>query len=82
MIDYNFYIVLIYLIAAVPLPISIRAIISSETLRVFNSFMQQSVNWETSIDIPFQAGKFLNSIKVLSTNRLPELQERTLHCSG
>lgn len=52
------------------------AIISAESLRVYNSFIQQSVNWETSIDIPFQTGKFLNSLQILTQQTVAELQER------
>ena len=52
------------------------AIITAETLRVYNSFMQQSVNWNDSIDIPFQAGRLLNSLKVLTQQTVAELQER------
>jgi hypothetical protein len=54
------------------------AIITAETLRVYNSFMQQSVNWNDSIDIPFQAGRLLNSLKVLTQQTVAELQERGL----
>jgi hypothetical protein len=52
------------------------AIITAETLRVYNSFMQQSVNWNTSIDIPFQTGRLLNSLKVLTQQTVTELKER------
>lgn len=52
------------------------AIISAETLRLYNSFMQQSVNWNTSIDIPFQTGRLLNSLKVLTQQTVAELRER------
>lgn len=52
------------------------AIISAESLRVYNSFLQQSVNWNTSIDIPFQTGRLLNSLKVLTQQTVAELQER------
>ncbi len=52
------------------------AVITAETLRVYNSFMQQSVNWNDSIDIPFQAGRLLNSLKVLTQQTVAELQER------
>lgn len=52
------------------------AIISAETLRVYNSFMQQSVSWNTSIDIPFQAGRLLNNLKVLTQQTVAELRER------
>lgn len=52
------------------------AIITAETLRVYNSFMQQSVNWNTSIDIPFQTGRLLNSLKVLTQQTVAELKER------
>ena len=53
------------------------AVITAETLRVYNSFMQQSVNWNDSIDIPFQAGRLLNSLKVLTQQTVAELQERS-----
>ncbi len=52
------------------------AIISAETLRLYNSFMQQSVNWSTSIDIPFQTNRLLNSLKVLTQQTVAELRER------
>lgn len=52
------------------------AVISAETLRVYNSFMQQSVNWNTTIDIPFHTIRLLNSVKVLSQQTVAELQER------
>jgi hypothetical protein len=52
------------------------ALVSAEILRVYNSFMQQSVNWNDSIDIPYQSGKLLNSIKVLTQQTSAELQER------
>lgn len=52
------------------------AIITAETLRVYNSFMQQSLNWNTSIDIPFQTGRLLNSLKVLTQQTVSELKER------
>ncbi len=52
------------------------AVITAETLRVYNSFMQQSVNWNDSIDIPFQANRLLNSLKVLTQQTSAELQER------
>jgi hypothetical protein len=52
------------------------AVITAETLRVYNSFMQQSVNWNTSIDIPFQTGRLLNSLKVLTQQAVAELQEK------
>ena len=59
-----------------PLTHFYAAIINAETLRVYNSFMQQSVNWNTSIDIPFQTGRLLNSIKVLTQQTVAELKER------
>jgi len=59
-----------------PLTHFYSAIISAETLRVYNSFMQQSVNWNTSIDIPFQTGRLLNSLKVLTQQTVAELRER------
>lgn len=52
------------------------AVITTETLRVYNSFMLQSVNWNDSIDIPYQCNKLLNSIKVLTQQTSAELQER------
>ena len=52
------------------------AVITDETLRVYNSFMQQSVNWNTSIDIPFHTIRLLNSLKVLTQQTIAELQER------
>lgn len=52
------------------------AVITAETLRVYNSFIQQSVNWNTAIDIPFQTNRLLNSLKVLTQQTVAELQER------
>lgn len=52
------------------------AVITAETHRVYNSFMQQSVNWNTTIDIPFQTNRLLNSLKVLTQQTIAELQER------
>jgi hypothetical protein len=52
------------------------AVITAETLRVYNSFMQQSVNWNTSIDIPFQTDRLLKSLKVLTQQTVAELKER------
>lgn len=51
-------------------------VISAETLRVYNSFMQLSVNWNTEIDIPFQTNRLLNSLKVLTKQTVEELEER------
>ena len=53
------------------------AVISAEILRVYNSFMQQSVNWNITIDIPFQTGRLLNSLKVLTQQTVAELKERS-----
>lgn len=60
-----------------PLTHFYAAVITAETLRVYNSFMQQSVNWNDSIDIPFQVGRLLNSLKVLTQQTATELQERS-----
>ena len=51
-------------------------IISAESLRIYNSFLLQSVHWESSIDIPFQTDKLLNSIKILTQQTVAELEER------
>lgn len=51
-------------------------LITFETLRVYNSFIAQSVNWNTSIDIPFQTERLLNSLKVLVQQTVAELRER------
>jgi|CXWL01.1.fsa_nt_gi hypothetical protein len=59
-----------------PLTHFYAAIINAETLRVYNSFLQQSVNWNTSIDIPFQTDRLLKSLKVLAQQIIAELQER------
>jgi hypothetical protein len=59
-----------------PLTHFYAAVITAETLRVYNSFMLQSVNWNTSIDIPFQTNRLLNSLKVLTQQTVAELKER------
>lgn len=59
-----------------PLTHFYAAIINGETLRVYNSFLQQSVNWNTSIDIPFQTDRLLKSLKVLTQQTVAELAER------
>lgn len=51
-------------------------VITAETLWVYNSFIQQSFNWNDSIDIPFQVGRLLKSLKVLTQQTAAELQER------
>lgn len=52
------------------------AVITAEIIRVYNAFMQQSVNWNDSIDVPFQTGRLLNSLKVLTQQTVAELKER------
>lgn len=59
-----------------PLTHFYAAVITAETLRVYNSFIQQSVNWNTSIDIPFQTDRLLTSLKVLTQQTVAELKER------
>ena len=52
------------------------AIISAETIRVYNAFIHYPADWNKEIDIPFQTGRILNSLKVLTQQTVTELQER------
>lgn len=51
-------------------------IIQSEALRVFNTFLQQAANWTEPVDIQYQTGKLLTSVKVLTQQTATELKER------
>jgi len=51
-------------------------VITAETLRVYNSFLQQSENWTDLIDIRYQVGKTLTNIRVLAKQTGIELIEQ------
>lgn len=50
--------------------------ITKEALRFFNAYLQQTVNWTEPVDIRYQVGKTLTSIRVLANQTATELQER------
>jgi hypothetical protein len=51
-------------------------VITAETLRIYNSFLQQSENWTDLIDIRYQVGKTLTNIRVLAKQTGIELIEQ------
>ncbi len=51
-------------------------VITAETLRIYNSFLQHSENWTDLIDIRYQVGKTLTNIRVLAKQTGIELIER------
>jgi len=51
-------------------------VITAETLRIYNSFLQQSENWTDLIDIRYQVGKTLTNIRVLAKQAGIELIEQ------
>ena len=51
-------------------------LITAECLRTYNTFLQQAENWTNLIDIRYQAGKLLNSIKVLTKQTIAEYTEQ------
>ena len=51
-------------------------IITTETLRVFNSVLQQAANWTDLVDIRYQIGKTLTNIRVLAKQVTTELKEQ------
>jgi hypothetical protein len=51
-------------------------LITAETLRLNNAFLQQAVNWTDLVDIRYQAGKTLTNIKVLAKQTATELNEQ------
>lgn len=51
--------------------------ISKEALRFFNAYLQQAANWIEPVDIRYQVGKTLTSIRVLANQTAAELQERS-----
>ncbi|MBS1925345.1 MAG: hypothetical protein JST57_05030 [Bacteroidetes bacterium] len=51
-------------------------IISAETIRLYNAFINYPADWNKEIDIPFQTGRLLNSLKVLTKQTNEELKER------
>ena len=50
--------------------------ITKEALRFFNAYLQQAANWIEPVDIRYQVGKTLTSIRVLASQTNEELQER------
>jgi len=51
-------------------------IITGETLRVFNSVLQQAATWTELVDIRYQVGKTLTNIRVLAKQVSIELNEQ------
>lgn len=51
-------------------------IITGETLRVFNSVLQQAANWTELVDIRYQVGKTLTNVRVLAKQVSIELNEQ------
>jgi hypothetical protein len=51
-------------------------VITAETLRSYNAFLQQSENWTDLIDIRYQVGKTLTNIRVLAKQTGIELIEQ------
>lgn len=51
-------------------------VITTETLRIYNTFLQQSDNWTDLIDIRYQVGKTLTNIRVLAKQTCIELIEQ------
>jgi hypothetical protein len=52
-------------------------IITGETLRVFNSVLQQASNWTELVDIRYQVGKTLTNVRVLAKQVSIELNEQS-----
>ena len=50
-------------------------IITGETLRVFNSVLQQAAKWTELVDIRYQVGKTLANVRVLAKQVSLELNE-------
>ncbi|MDZ4809083.1 MAG: DUF6617 family protein [Bacteroidota bacterium] len=59
-----------------PLTHFYAAVITAETHRLYNTFIQHPANRNTQIDIPFQTGRLLNSLKILIQQIVAELAER------
>lgn len=51
-------------------------LISLETLRLYNQFLLHSENLETVVDIQFQTGRLLKSLKVMAVQTSEELKEQ------
>lgn len=51
-------------------------VITAETLRVFNSVLQQAANWTELVDIRYQVGKTLTNVRVLAKQTSIELIEQ------
>lgn len=51
-------------------------VITGETLRVYNLFLQQSQSWTELVDIRYQVGKLLTNAKVLAKQTSVELLEQ------
>lgn len=56
------------------------SIITAESLRVFNTFLQQSATWTEPVDLRYQVGKTLTNIRVLAQQTAIELKERVYTC--
>lgn len=54
-------------------------LISLETLRLYNQFLIHSENLETEVDIQFQTGRLLKSLKVMAVQTSEELKEQNSH---
>jgi len=50
--------------------------ITGETLRVYNAVLQQAANWTELVDIRYQVGKTLTSVRVLAKQVTIELNEQ------
>jgi hypothetical protein len=51
-------------------------LISSETLRIYNQFLIHTEGLETDVDIQFQTGRLLKSLKVMAVQTNEELKEQ------
>jgi len=51
-------------------------LITSEVLRCFNSLLQQAPGWTAAVDIRYQVGKALTSVRVLTKQTSVELSEQ------
>lgn len=51
-------------------------VITAETLRVFNTVLQQAANWTELVDIRYQVGKTLTNVRVLAKQVTTELNEQ------
>ncbi len=51
-------------------------VITGETLRIYNAVLQQAANWTELVDIRYQVGKTLTSVRVLAKQVTIELNEQ------